>query len=131
MANFWTDEELKIIKTMWAEGKTAIEISKHLNDKSRSSVLAKARRLKLASRANTANRSIPRKRKNKQRSESEKERVSKTAFGDKCSLADLRPNQCCWPVGDPVDKENFGFCAAKKDSVGHTYCSKHLAIAYS
>lgn len=61
----------------------------------------------------------------------ERERIANTAFGDKCDLVDLRANQCCWPVGDPQDKENFGFCAAKKEKVGDTYCRDHASVAYS
>ena len=142
MKNAWSDEELSTIKTMWADGKTALEISKKLNGKSRSSVLAKARRLNLASRAGKTTQAKPKsagqtvtatvtpKKRKKHKPTLEREKISKTAYGDKCQLTELGSGQCCWPIGDPADKENFGFCAADKQS-GKPYCEKHASISYS
>lgn len=137
----WSEEELATIKKMWADGKTALEISKKLDGKSRSSVLAKARRLNLASRAGKTTQAKPKsagqnvtatvtpKKRKKHKPTLERERISKTAFGEKCDLFSLKSNKCCWPIGNPQDKENFGFCAAKKQS-GKPYCEEHSSIAY-
>lgn len=137
----WSESDLKTIKTMWEEGKTALEISKKLEGKTRSSVLAKARRLNLASRADkttdpkpksagqTVTATVTPKKRKKYKPTLEREKISKTAYGDKCQLTELGSGQCCWPIGDPADKENFGFCAADKQS-GKPYCEEHSSIAY-
>lgn len=36
---------------------------------------------------------------------------------------------CCWPLGDPKDREHFRFCNADADD-GMPYCPGHRAIAY-
>ena len=43
-------------------------------------------------------------------------------------LANLKPNQCRWPIGDP-DSENFHFCGAQV-FVGKPYCYEHCKQAY-
>lgn len=43
-------------------------------------------------------------------------------------LANLKPNQCRWPIGDP-DSENFHFCGAPV-FVGKPYCYEHCKQAY-
>jgi hypothetical protein len=44
------------------------------------------------------------------KSSKEKKIIADTAYGEKCSLDDLKKGQCKWPVGDPRHKD-FGFCA--------------------
>jgi GcrA cell cycle regulator len=39
------------------------------------------------------------------------------------------PKPCCWPLGDPKDKENFRFCD-EPSKFGRPYCRKHCEIAY-
>ncbi|MBR2285979.1 MAG: GcrA cell cycle regulator [Alphaproteobacteria bacterium] len=43
-------------------------------------------------------------------------------------LANLKPNQCRWPIGDP-DSENFHFCG-KQVFTGKPYCYEHCRLAY-
>ena len=43
-------------------------------------------------------------------------------------MANLKPNQCRWPIGDP-DSENFHFCGATV-FVGKPYCYEHCKLAY-
>lgn len=43
-------------------------------------------------------------------------------------LANLKPNQCRWPIGDP-DSEGFHFCGAPV-FVGKPYCYEHCKQAY-
>jgi GcrA cell cycle regulator len=43
-------------------------------------------------------------------------------------LANLKPDQCRWPLGDP-DSENFHFCG-KTVFVGKPYCYDHCLAAY-
>lgn len=43
-------------------------------------------------------------------------------------MANLRPNQCRWPIGDP-DSEHFHFCG-ETVFVGKPYCYEHCKQAY-
>lgn len=43
-------------------------------------------------------------------------------------MANLKPNQCRWPIGDP-DSENFHFCG-ETVFVGKPYCYEHCKQAY-
>ncbi len=43
-------------------------------------------------------------------------------------MANMKPNQCRWPIGDP-DSANFHFCGATV-FVGKPYCYEHCKQAY-
>ncbi|MBR6010061.1 MAG: hypothetical protein IKP35_01400 [Alphaproteobacteria bacterium] len=43
-------------------------------------------------------------------------------------MANLKPNQCRWPIGDP-DSENFHFCG-EQVFAGKPYCYEHCRQAY-
>ena len=43
-------------------------------------------------------------------------------------MANLKPNQCRWPIGDP-DSEGFHFCG-NPVFVGKPYCYEHCKQAY-
>ena len=43
-------------------------------------------------------------------------------------MANLKPNQCRWPIGDP-DSESFHFCGEQVFS-GKPYCYEHCRQAY-
>ncbi len=43
-------------------------------------------------------------------------------------MANLKPNQCRWPIGDP-DSEHFHFCG-ETVFVGKPYCYEHCRQAY-
>lgn len=43
-------------------------------------------------------------------------------------MANLKPDQCRWPIGDP-DSEGFHFCGAQV-FVGKPYCYEHCKQAY-
>ena len=43
-------------------------------------------------------------------------------------MANLKPNQCRWPIGDP-DSEHFHFCG-ETVFVGKPYCYEHCKQAY-
>ncbi len=50
MSEWWTDERVGQLRTMWGEGKSATEIAIHFGTVSRNAVLGKVHRLKLAER---------------------------------------------------------------------------------
>jgi GcrA cell cycle regulator len=39
------------------------------------------------------------------------------------------PKPCCWPLGDPRDRENFRFCMDPSEP-GKPYCPDHVKLAY-
>ncbi len=43
-------------------------------------------------------------------------------------MANLKPNQCRWPIGDP-DSEHFHFCG-ETVFIGKPYCYEHCKQAY-
>lgn len=50
MSEWWNDERVGQLRTMWGEGKSATEIAVHFGTVSRNAVLGKVHRLKLAER---------------------------------------------------------------------------------
>jgi hypothetical protein len=50
---------------------------------------------------------------------------------DPVTLVDRRHDQCCWPLGDPQDFENFRYCGARVEREAAPYCAHHARIAYT
>lgn len=50
------------------------------------------------------------------------------AFGVPCSLVDLGPRSCKWPLGHPREPD-FAFCNAVTAGAGAAYCVGHREIA--
>jgi GcrA cell cycle regulator len=46
----------------------------------------------------------------------------------RCSLLDLAPDKCRWPVGDPC-KADFAYCGNQAVG-GFSYCAGHARMAY-
>ncbi len=46
------------------------------------------------------------------------------------ALANLKSDQCRWPIGEP-GTEGFHFCGKKLDIPGKPYCFEHCTVAYS
>ncbi|WP_127105830.1 GcrA family cell cycle regulator [Pararhodobacter zhoushanensis] len=55
----WTDERVELLKTMWAEGKSASQIAKELGSVTRNAVIGKVHRLGLSSRTGDASAAAP------------------------------------------------------------------------
>ena len=55
----WTDERVELLKTMWAEGKSASQIAKELGSVTRNAVIGKVHRLGLSSRNTDAGTATP------------------------------------------------------------------------
>ena len=62
-------------------------------------------------------------------SSKERQEISETSYGEKCSLIDLKPSQCCFPIGDPKDHD-FGFCGGEKETQIDVYCEQHKKLSY-
>lgn len=142
----WTDENIELLKTMWAEGKSAAIIAKELGDgATKDSVIGKVHRLNLEKRANvftvrTDRSRMPKPRRIKNKVASpfnrhwKKERKAMLNTIPECpeprlvSLLDVKDGECRWPMSDPESGE-FRFCGAGSRAES-SYCAHHHALAY-
>jgi len=156
MSSGWTDDKIKQLKKLWAEGYTTGEIGKKLNV-SKNAVVGKAHRLGLESRpspirrvmedneevesaednveANAKTEVVESKSKKRANSAKEvkvpspvKKAVAKQPKKKIVKIEDLSMNSCRWPIGDPKE-EGFHFCG-KETYNGKPYCLEHCATAY-
>lgn len=144
----WTDERVAILTKLWSDGLSCSQIAARLGDVTRNAVIGKITRLGLPGRKalfrTTAQ--APRKRRSR-------ERNNLNIWGKPRPYNQLRPEPyvplpqpvippherkplvaltetCCrWPIGDPKDDPDFGFCPAKAVP-GLPYCEAHASIAY-
>jgi hypothetical protein len=121
----WTTKDDDRLRKLWEAGKTGSEIGAIMGN-SRSSILARARRINLPSRQPTGGK--PPKPRNpaihynwEQRAE-----VANKLYGTGKALIDLKTSECHWPVGDI--KSGLTFCGAAAKP-GKPYCEKHHACA--
>ena len=105
----WSDDQIDMLKTMWAQGCVASEIAAALgNNISRNAVIGKAHRMGLAGRESP---------------------IKKKASARVLTLISLTERMCRWPFGDPRHKD-FHFCGRPID-FSSTYCAEHRSIAYT
>jgi GcrA cell cycle regulator len=105
----WMPEKISALTALWNEGVPVIEIGNRLGV-TKNAVVGKAHRLKLPKRNSPI-------------------RPSKKPPEPKLlGLADLQPDQCRWPEGEPRE-EGFHFCG-DKIVAGKPYCKIHCARAY-
>lgn len=140
----WTDEAVNALKQYWKDGLSASYIARNLSSQfkaevSRNAVLGKVHRLRLESRAHLKGRrdgpagrvgvkpTIPK--------PTPKRALPGLTAADVpphpdglVKLADLQPNQCRFPYGDPQDPD-FGFCGRTCEP-GQVYCKAHYRVAY-
>jgi GcrA cell cycle regulator len=134
----WRDEDIALLKRLWAKGETAARIAEKLGGLSRSAVLGKIFRLRLGpgakqnpgkapakAAAKTSQRQQPARRRGvAPPPPAAKARYSKTLF-------DLT-NRCCrWPFKRPGTDKYF-FCGAEEADLenGIPYCARHMKRAY-
>lgn len=144
----WTDEQVAIVKRMWAENATLTEIADAIPGATRSAVSGKVRRLGLAYKTSEETRAINKRaglvREAEKRAVRKKTeppikpepppppptaaRISFAPTGGKV-LTDLKPSDCRWPIGDP-QRLDFRFCGAERLFDG-PYCEGHAAVAFN
>jgi len=134
----WSDDEVNLLKTLWANGETAHAIAAKLGGMSRSAVLGKIFRLRLpaaasktpavqAAAAGGAGEPLNRRRRSfrpAQPPKAREERRAKTLF-------ELTNTCCRWPYRRP-GTEMYFFCAAAGADLagGVPYCARHMKRAY-
>jgi GcrA cell cycle regulator len=136
MRGAWTDDDIDLLKRLWAEGETAEAIAARLGGLSRSAVLGKIFRLRLgpAPGGSTAKTKAPKKADAVQRRrggpEPKPEPKAKPAAPGK-SLFDLTNNCCRWPYRRP-GTERYFFCGVEEADLeqGKPYCDRHMKRAY-
>ena len=136
----WTDDDIALLRKLWAAGETAATIAKRLGGMSRSAVLGKIFRLRLAPQSarqgpspqtpQTAREaaSIARRRGGAQPQPPAP--AAKTSAGPK-TVFELT-NECCrWPFRRP-GAERYFFCGAPEADLerGIPYCRRHMQRAY-
>ncbi len=145
----WTPERIINLKTLWTLGKPASAIATLLGNVTRNAILGKVHRLGLSNpstaRARASATSPSPQRRSRRQSSSAKTRAAPSyqpqpfkakrtseipplqplIFNAPPRMGELKPDQCCWPEGDPR-KPDFHFCGRSK-TPGRPYCAHHRA----
>ena len=151
----WTDANVDLLKSMWAAGKSAAQIAWAFgHDVSRSAVIGKIHRMGLNRRHGESRHKISREAKNSIRRAARAAKATASLMrGPKADLKELRrieaemnaeapgdigtarkgvvelePNDCRWPIGDPL-QAGFHFCGRTKLD-GISYCEFHARKAF-
>jgi GcrA cell cycle regulator len=140
-SRLWTTERVGVLRRLWADGKTAVEIAAVLDGVSRSAVLGMIFRLRLGAEGKTApakpgksraagvpplspSRRHRRKRKNPAADPPPRR-------SGPVGLFDLGNDMCRWPHGQ-LGGRNYLFCGAPGADLsgGIPYCALHMRRAY-
>jgi GcrA cell cycle regulator len=126
----WTEHRLGLLKQLWADGKTATAIGRRLGI-SKSAVLGKVFRLRLAPAANAAAPQTPPGRHRRGRPLLADQQTSVPEPKRGLSVFELTNATCRWPHGQ-VGSKNFHFCGAAGADLegGRPYCEQHALRAY-
>jgi GcrA cell cycle regulator len=127
----WRQEEIDILRQLWAEGETAAAIAVRLGGVSRSAVLGKIFRLRLGAPGKPLDASA---------ATAPQRRRASTAIASVPPVASVRQgkmlheltNTCCrWPYKRPGTEKYF-FCGVPEADLecGMPYCPRHMKRAY-
>jgi GcrA cell cycle regulator len=143
----WTDDRVKLLKKLWAEGSSAGTIADKLGFKNeRNAIIGKVRRLGLSSRVTVQRkaRPAPKRTTPKPRLVNHGNYFKQTNDAlptlpimpngsdippaQRCTLLQLTSGVCKWPFGEPSSSDFF-FCGG--DAVeGKPYCAGHCSVAH-
>jgi GcrA cell cycle regulator len=133
------------LRRLWADGETAAAIAVRLGGMSRSAVLGKVFRLRLADPVsgktaqeqrsaaaptqNAGDVHVARRRRSPKRAHQQQPLLNAATRGR--TLLELTNNTCRWPPGRP-GAEKFHFCGAPEADLerGIPYCALHMRRAY-
>lgn len=149
----WTDERVTLLKELWAMGLSASQIAgrlggfSHCADGGRSAVCGKVDRLGLPTRTPVRRKALTAHRvrnvaaRVKPKIGNSAVRALFKADGyvppaeeivvpekERRGVADLKDDQCRWPVGDPLS-DDFHFCHHTQVP-GQPYCRPHMCKAF-
>ena len=137
----WTPEREEKLKQLWKKGHSGSQIARLLGDgATRNSVLGKAFRLKLQSRAVTKKKTPSTNREKDNSPEIKAQKLGRKAkfkalLLDKNfeqenpkKLEELTKETCRWPIGHPYE-EKFYFCG-RKPMEKFSYCKLHVLYAF-
>lgn len=148
----WTEEREKLLSKLWMDGLSCSQIANRFgNAITRNAVIGKVHRMRLPDRQSAIHKARGGKTRarNARKAKPPKQRpwekkkpapikpvelyqpLGETIVVDpknRRGVADLLPNQCRWPIGDPQEAD-FHFC--DRDGVpGKSYCEHHLKVAF-
>ncbi|MBJ7411438.1 MAG: GcrA cell cycle regulator [Phenylobacterium sp.] len=134
----WTDDRIKILTKLWADGRSASAIARELGGVTRNAVIGKVHRLGLGGRATPARPGTRRPRAPKAERPAARLRrapvpkpwpvvVEPVPVAGTADVISVGPHMCRWPIGDPM-VESFALCG--RPAVRGAYCASHGAIAY-
>jgi len=139
----WNDDAEALLRKLWSEGCSAREIAERLHGATRNSIIGKAHRLGLESRASVQR--VP--RRPKQKAVEGAPRAPRTMRfrtlpqhpvivhlhpqrdedGAVANVLTLKETMCRFPIGDPASPD-FAFCG--RDARCGPYCETHARLAY-
>lgn len=153
----WTDDRVKQLTKLWADGLSASQIAAELGGVTRNAVIGKVHRLGLSGRVKSPGQSSAVRAKRQPRANnfgSKPQRSTQRALNNtqikvngradrlpeiavedlaapeamKLALTELTDRTCKWPTGDPAT-DDFYFCghSAQESS---PYCEYHARLAY-
>lgn len=142
--NGWTDEQIEMLKVLFAKGLSSSQISKEIGGGlSRSAVIGKVHRLGLAGKATpSAPVRAAAKPKPAQPSlrvigdavfEEAEARLPREVVPERAeapgsaTLLTLEGRMCKWPIGDPAS-DTFTFCGRRREE--GSYCATHARVAF-
>jgi GcrA cell cycle regulator len=151
----WNEETIARLRALWAEGLSTAEIGRRMGI-SKNAVVGKAHRLNLPARPSPIRREangaaprpvVPRRVTGPTlpplaaANAPPPQLVTATppappppaaprvvASRPATTFRPMRPQTCCWPIGEPGTK-SFRFCDAEA-TPGKPYCTEHAALAY-
>lgn len=136
-SDYWTDERVEKLKTLWAEGLSNSAIAAALGgDVSRNAVIGKVSRLKL----NGACKKHPKVERAAPKPKTKplypgiyvprnvEAGPPLEIDGKHITILQINDRMCKFPIGDPTDKD-FHFCGLKPFP-GRVYCEPHWNLAH-
>jgi GcrA cell cycle regulator len=137
----WTSERIDLLKSYVAAGLSCAQIAGEIGV-TRNAVIGKISRLGLSRGRRAAGSTEPNGHPSRQPKISNQRRILRVLYAevplatepenvaspDRCSLLELSPGKCRWPISNP-DGNDFFFCA-NCSVAGFSYCAGHARLAY-
>lgn len=137
----WTSERIDLLKSYVAAGLSCAQIAGEIGV-TRNAVIGKISRLGLSRGRRAAGPAERTGQQSRRRTTFNQRRILRVVYAevslpaepesvaspDRCSLVELSPGKCRWPISNP-DGHDFFFCA-NCSVPGLSYCAGHARLAY-